>query len=83
MTSATSPTRLVSKEAALRLASDGRFRVVGGEGVLIRQNGRDVHAVNEVATRILQLCDGTRTLAAVAAEIAVEFDVETATAESD
>ncbi|MFO0679906.1 MAG: PqqD family protein [Polyangiaceae bacterium] len=68
---------------AFRLPTDARFRVVGGEGVLLRQDARDVFAVNDVASRMIALCDGVRTLAAVVTVITEEFDVDRATAERD
>jgi len=40
-----------------RLASDVRFRVVGGEGVVVLQDAGEVLVVNGVAARVLELLD--------------------------
>ena len=44
-----------------RLCQDVRFRLVGAEGVVIRQRAAEVVVVNEVGARVLQLVqDGVR-----------------------
>lgn len=43
-----------------RLASDVRFRVVGGEGVVVLQDAGEVLVVNGVAARVLELLDPRR-----------------------
>lgn len=43
-----------------RLASDVRFRVVGGEGVVVLQEAAEVLVVNGVAARVLELLDPRR-----------------------
>lgn len=51
-----------------------RFRVVGGEGVVLRQEAREVLVVNETGARVLELLDGRRDVAAVHAVLAAERD---------
>ena len=46
--------------ARYRLAPDVRFRVVGGEGVVVRQEAGEVLVVNGVAARVLELLDPRR-----------------------
>lgn len=43
-----------------RLAPDVRFRVVSGEGVVVRQDAGEVLVVNGVAARVLELLDPRR-----------------------
>lgn len=43
-----------------RLASDVRFRVIGGEGVVVLQDAGEVLVVNGVAARVLELLDPRR-----------------------
>jgi len=43
-----------------RLAPDVRFRVVGSEGVVVRQDAGEVLVVNGVAARVLELLDPRR-----------------------
>jgi hypothetical protein len=43
-----------------RLAPDVRFRVVGDEGVVVRQDAGEVLVVNGVAARVLELLDPRR-----------------------
>jgi pyrroloquinoline quinone biosynthesis protein D len=63
-------------------------------GVEARELGREITLVmpgdapvsrelNEVASRIWQLCDGRRTVQDIAAVIVEEFDVDAATARTD
>jgi pyrroloquinoline quinone biosynthesis protein D len=63
--------------------SGAGFRVVDGQGVIAIPETRDVHLVNEVATRIWELIDGKRTAVEIAAVIHDEFDVSADTARSD
>lgn len=42
------------------MAPDVRFRVVGGEGVVVRQDAGEVLVVNGVAARVLELLDPRR-----------------------
>lgn len=44
----------------LRLARDVRFRKVGGQGILVRQEAGEVLAVNGVAAEVLELLDPRR-----------------------
>lgn len=46
--------------ARYRLAPDVRFRVVSGEGVVVRQDAGEVLVVNGVAARVLELLDPRR-----------------------
>lgn len=63
-------------------------REIAGEIVLvpIRQNVGDLDSIftlNEVATRIWELIDGTKGLAEIRDAIVEEFDVDASTAEAD
>ena len=49
-----------------------RFRTVAGEGVVLRQEAREVLVLNGVGIRVLELLDGRRTVDAVVAVLASE-----------
>jgi hypothetical protein len=53
-----------------------RFRVVGDEGVVVRQDSAEVIAVNDVGASVLSLLDARRTLAQVFEELLSEYDVD-------
>ena len=59
-------------DRVFRRRSDVRFRTVGGEGVVLRQEAREVLVVNETGARVLELLDGRRDVAAVHAVLAAE-----------
>ena len=57
-------------------------RVIGGQAVVITIDHNQVHVLNEVGTRVWELCDG-RSLDAIVDEIVAEFEVEPARAARD
>lgn len=50
-------------------------RVTQGEALVVMIKARKLHRLNEVGTRIWQLCDG-RDVASMVAVIVAEFDIE-------
>lgn len=69
----TTPTEL-HRDLVLRRSPDVRFRTVLDEGVVIKQDTAEVLVLNEVGARVLELLDGTRTVADVETTLASEFD---------
>jgi len=65
----------VSSDAVFEPLPDVRFRAVGGEGVVVRQDAAEVMVLNGVGARVLELLDGARTVAAVLDTLAQEYDV--------
>lgn len=60
------------------------WRDIGGEATLVRPGETSgSHELNEVASRIWELCDGRRTVREIAARVVEEFEVDLATAEHD
>lgn len=57
-------------------------RVVDGRALIVVVDTKRLHTLNEVGTRVWELCDG-RDLPAIAAVVAGEFEVEPATALRD
>jgi hypothetical protein len=59
-----------------RLALDPRvrFRRFENDGIVIQQKTSEAIVVNEVATRLLEMTDGARTLGECARAIGAEFD---------
>lgn len=64
----------VRPEAVFRRCAAVRFRTVLDEGVVIQQDSAEVLVLSEVGARVLELLDGKRTVAAVEAALAAEFD---------
>lgn len=54
------------------------FRKAGNELLVHHAAGGQVHVLNEVAGRILELCDGTRTEAGIVEAIVLETGEKTA-----
>lgn len=69
--------------AVLRRAPDVRYRVLDGEAVVLSQKRGEVIGLSEVGSRLLDLCDGTRDVAAILEVVAEEFDVEREQLERD
>ena len=66
-----------------RRLADVRFRVIDGEGVVVKQQSAELLVLNEVGARILELLDGERTTAEVLETLGEEFDAEAAELEGD
>ncbi len=58
-----------------RRKDDIRYRVVGDEAIVVRQNAAEVLALNDVGARVLELIDADKTLAQVIATMSGEYDV--------
>jgi hypothetical protein len=58
-------------------------RVVDGKALIVVIDRKRLHTLNAVGTRVWELCDGGRSVAAIADAIAAEFEVERATALAD
>jgi hypothetical protein len=57
-------------------------RVVDGKALIVVIDHKQLHTLNEVGTRVWELCDG-RSVAAIAEALQAEFAVDSATALSD
>ena len=68
-----------------RLAIDARvrFRRFESDGIVIHQKTAEAIVVSEVATRLLELTDGARTLQECAAALQSEFDAPADVIERD
>lgn len=63
-----------------------RYRLVGNEGVVVRQDTAEVIAVNDVGARFLELVpadDGARTFESVRDALLMEYDVDKDVLERD
>lgn len=67
----------------LRQNPDTPARTIDGEAIVITPEDSKVHTLNATATYIWDHADGTRTLAAIAASMAEEFDVDADTLKAD
>lgn len=51
-------------------------RVVDGKALVVVIDRRKLHSLNEVGSRVLELCDGQRDATAIATELTAELDVQ-------
>jgi hypothetical protein len=65
---------LIDLASRLVLDRRARFRRFEEEGIIINQRTAEALVVSEVATRLLELTDGSRTLQDCAATLSDEFD---------
>ena len=65
-----------SLDRVLKHRDDVRYRIVGDEAVVVRQNDAEVIAVNDVGARVLELIDATNTVAQVIEKMSREYDVD-------
>lgn len=73
----------VTLATRLRIAPHVRFRRFENEGVAVDQSSAEAVVFNDVAARILELADGSRTLADCAGVIGDEFEAEADAIEQD
>lgn len=63
-------------ERVLKHKDDVRYRVVGEEAIVVRQNAAEVIALNDVGARILELIDAKSTFSEVIEKMSSEYDVD-------
>lgn len=63
-------------ERVLKHKDDVRYRVVGEEAIVVRQNAAEVIALNDVGARILELIDAKSTVSEVIEKMSSEYDVD-------
>ncbi len=73
----------VDPEAVPRKNDRIAARVIDGRAVIVVLDQRHLHTLNEVGTRVFDLCDGRLPVHAIAAQIVQEFEVEPETALRD
>ena len=70
-------------DRVLKHQDDVRYRVVGEEAVVVRQNAAEVLALNDVGARILELIDAKRTVGQLIETMSSEYDVDREELEQD
>jgi hypothetical protein len=73
----------ITLQSRLALDPRVRFRRFENDGIVIHQKTAEAIVVSEVATRLLELADGTRTLGECANAIQSEFEVPAEVIERD
>ena len=58
-------------------------RVIDGKALIVVLDGKELHTLNEVGTRVWELCDGRSSVSAIANALASEYDVTTGAALDD
>ena len=74
---------MTSDAAVFRPRSDVRFRVVGDEAVIVRQEDAEVIALNEVGGSVLALLDSRRSVRDVLDALLEQYDVDRESLSSD
>ena len=64
----------ITLQSRIALEPRVRFRRFENDGIVIHQKTAEALVVSEVATRLLELADGTRTLGECAKALQSEFD---------
>jgi hypothetical protein len=73
----------ITLQSRLALDPRVRFRRFENDGIVIHQKTAEAIVVSDVATRLLEMADGTRTLRECANAIQSEFDVPADVIERD
>ena len=63
-------------DRVLKHKDDIRYRVVGEEAVVVRQDAAEVLALNDVGARILELIDAKSTVGQLIETMSSEYDVD-------
>jgi len=66
-----------------RKAERTAIRVLDGEALILVIDRGELHRLNEVGTRVFELCDGANSMGAITQEIVRGFEVEEAMARGD
>lgn len=74
---------MIELTSILKTRGDVRFRIVGGEAVVVQQQDARVMSLNETGTYLLSALDGNRTVADILARMPDEYDVAPETLQAD
>jgi hypothetical protein len=74
---------MIDESARPQRAGSMAWQTIDGETVLLNIDARELLGVNDVASRVWVLCDGTHTVGEIAATVAAEFEVDQPTALAD
>jgi hypothetical protein len=59
------------------------YRVVGGEAIVMVVDRNELHRLNDVGSRVFELCDGQTSVDGIVEAIVREFAVDTGAARAD
>lgn len=59
------------------------YRVIGGEALIMVVDRKELHRLNDVGSRVFELCDGTTSVESIVSAIVREFSVDEPTARTD
>jgi Coenzyme PQQ synthesis protein D (PqqD) len=74
---------MTSDSTVFRPRPDVRFRVVGDEAVIVRQEDAEVIALNEVGASVLALLDSRRSVRDVLNALLEQYDIDRESLSSD
>lgn len=73
----------INDGTVIKHAGNAISREINGEVVLLTPEDSTVHVLDEVGSRIWELCDGDATIAAIADTIVAEYEVTREEAQAD
>jgi len=74
---------MVDLDSTPSLESDVRFRVIGDEGITIRQSSGEILVVNRVGSNAMERMDGSTSLRSIVDALETLYDVDRTTLERD
>ena len=73
----------ITPATVLQRRSDVRYRKIEGEAVVLRQSAAEVLVLNEAGAAVLDLADGERSVGDWIADLAAEYEGDSATLARD
>lgn len=73
----------INSETVVSHAGNAISRMINGEVVLLTPEESKVHVLDEVGSRVWELCSESTSIGAIVDEIIAEYQVERKTAEDD
>ena len=74
---------MIELTTRLRKCADARYRNIGGEGIVVRQNAGEVLVLNDVGVRVLELLAAGGPVAGALETLAAEYEVDRAVLAQD
>jgi coenzyme PQQ biosynthesis protein PqqD len=75
--------RVIARESVPGHAPNTLMQRVRGQIVLLQIEGGQYYALDDTGVSVWELCDGTRSVADIAAHLALEYDAPAETIEAD
>jgi len=74
---------MIAMQQTYKTCNDVRFRALGDEGIVVRQQAGEVIVLNAAGARVIELVAGGASGAAIVDQLEQEYDADRATLERD